>query len=167
MQLHDIGLRPLAILFAIIAIGPIVMAVVLHRQSETINHYAFWGILAVSVLAFCAIGFSMFNRSIAIQDGNLNIKSTFYSTSVHLSSISGVRIVAPNSKDDIVGTRVNGVGLPGFKSGWFSSKEGGRLFVDRVAGNYLLIFVDGKPRLAIAFADNSAAAEALKTDIIR
>lgn len=59
------------------------------------------------------------------------------------------------------------MGLPGFRSGWFNSRAGGRLFVDRVAGDYLLVFLDGKPRLALEFADNQAAAKALAAGIAR
>jgi len=69
--------------------------------------------------------------------------------------------------DDLVGLRVNGVGLPGFRSGWFNSRAGGRLFVDRVAGDYLLVSVDGKPRLALEFADNQVAANTLAAGIAR
>ena len=161
MQLQDMGVKPFAILFAIIAIGPIVAGVVLQRQAGTASHYAFWGILAIGVLTLGVIGFSMLIRSAVIQDAELTVKSTFYSTTVPLSRVTDVRTVVRDSEDDLVGLRVNGVGLPGFRSGWFNSRAGGRLFVDRVAGDYLLVSVDGKPRLALEFADNQAAAKTL------
>ena len=69
--------------------------------------------------------------------------------------------------DDLVGLRVNGVGLAGFRSGWFNSRVGGRLFVDRVAGDYLLVSVEGKPRLALEFVDNQAVANTLAAGIAR
>ena len=167
MQLQDMGMKPFAILFSIIAIGPIVAGVVLQRQAGTANHYAFWGILAIGVLTLGVIGFSMLNRSAVIQDAELTVKSTFYSTTVPLSRVTDVRTVVPGSEDDLVGLRVNGVGLPGFRSGWFNSRAGGRLFVDRVAGDYLLVSVDGKPQLALEFADNQAAAKTLEAGITR
>ena len=37
MQLQDMGVKPFAILFAIIATGPIVAGVVLQRQAGTAN----------------------------------------------------------------------------------------------------------------------------------
>lgn len=161
MQLQDMGVKPFAILFAIVAIGPIVAGVVLQRQAGTASHYAFWVILAIGVLTLGVIGFSMLNRSAVIQDAELTVKSTFYSTTVPVSSVTDVRTVVGGSEDDLVGLRVNGVGLPGFRSGWFNSRADGRLFVDRVAGDYLLVSVDGKPRLALEFADNQGAAKTL------
>jgi hypothetical protein len=165
MQLQTIDLKSFAILFAIVATGPIVAGVVLARQAGTANQPAFWGILAVAVLTLAVIGGSMQNRSVAIRDDELVVKSTFYSTSIPLISISSISTVAPGSPSDLVGMRVNGVGLPGFRSGWFNSKAGGRLFVDRVAGDYLLIFADGKPRLALQFSDNQSAAQILSAAI--
>jgi len=167
MQLQDMGVKPFAILFAIIATGPIVAGVVLQRQAGTANHDAFWGILAIPVLTLGVIGFSMLNRSAVIQNAELTVRSTFYSTTVPLSGVTEVRTVAPGSVDDLVGLRVNGVGLPGFRSGWFNSRAGGRLFVDRVAGDYLLVSVAGKPRLALEFAANQVAANTLAAGIAR
>ncbi|SCK42216.1 PH domain-containing protein [Variovorax sp. HW608] len=107
----------------------------------------------------------MKNRSVAIRDDEVIVKSTFYSTSIPLTNISSISTVVPGSPSDLVGMRVNGVGLPGFRSGWFDSKAGGRLFVDRVAGDYLSIFVNGKPRLALQFSDNQSAAQILSAAI--
>ena len=167
MQLQHMGMKPFAILLAIIATGPIAAGVALQRQAGTVNHYAFWAILAIAVLTFGVIGVSMLNRSTVIRNAELTVKSTFYSTTVPLSKVTAVRTIVPGSEDDLVGWRVNGVGLPGFRSGWFNSRAGGRLFVDRVAGDYLLVAVDGKPRLALEFADNQAAAKALAAGIAR
>lgn len=77
MQLQDMGVKPFAILFAIIATGPIVAGVVLQRQAGTANHDAFWGILAIAVLTLGVIGFSMLNRSAVIQNAELTVRSTF------------------------------------------------------------------------------------------
>ena len=161
MQLQDIGVRSFAILFAILAIGPVVAGLVFQRQSGTVNHAAFWGILMIGLVTLGVIGLSMLNRSVAIRDAQLVVKSSFYSISIPLANITDAREVTPGSADDLVGLRVNGVGLPGFRSGWFNSRAGGRLFVDRVAGPYLLVSVEGKPRLALEFSNNSAALEAL------
>ncbi|WP_431276942.1 PH domain-containing protein [Variovorax ureilyticus] len=161
MQFQDIGVKSFATLFAILAIGPIVAGMVLQRQAGSASHIAIWSILAIGVLTLAVIGFSMLNRSVTIRDAHLTVKSSFYSIDVPLASITDVREVTPGSADDAVGFRVNGVGLPGFRSGWFNSRAGGRLFVDRITGPYLLVDVDGKPRLALEFSDNHAAAKAL------
>jgi hypothetical protein len=94
----------------------------------------------------------------------LIVKSTFYSIAVPLSAITAVQAIAPRSNADLLGMRVNGMGLPGFRSGWFAWKAADgrqRLFVDRAAGDFLLLFVDGQPRLALAFASNRSAARVL------
>ncbi|WP_088955601.1 PH domain-containing protein [Variovorax sp. HW608] len=165
MQLQTIGLKSFAILFAIVAIGPIVVGAVLAREAGTANRAGFWWIFAIGVLTLAVIGGSMKNRSVAIRDDEVIVKSTFYSTSIPLTNISSISTVVPGSPSDLVGMRVNGVGLPGFRSGWFDSKAGGRLFVDRVAGDYLSIFVNGKPRLALQFSDNQSAAQILSAAI--
>ena len=59
MQLQDMGVKPFAILFAIIATGPIVAGV------------------AIAVLTLGVIGFSMLNRSAVIQNAELTVRSTF------------------------------------------------------------------------------------------
>ena len=161
MQLQDVGIKPFAILWAILAIGPAVVGAALHRQTGTANHFAFWAILAVTMLTFGVMGLSMLNRSATLQDGELKVKSTFYSTAVSVASITDARTVSRGSDGDLVRMRVNGVGLPGLQSGWFKSRAGGRLFVDRVAGDYLLVCVDGEPGLALQFTDNDAAARTL------
>lgn len=165
MQLQAIGFRPFATLFSIVALGPIVAGMALRREAGTVSQVAFWGIFAIGVLTLFAIGFSMKNRSAVIHDDEITVKSTFYSTTVPLADISSISRVAPGSSSDIVGMRVNGLGLPGFRSGWFNSRAGGRLFVDRVRGEYLLISVGGKPRLALQFSDNQAAAQVLSAAI--
>jgi len=167
MQLQDIGVKPYSILLAILAIGPIVAAVFLQRQAGTANHLAFWGILTIAILTFGVIGISMLNRSATIQGDEFRVTSTFYSTTIAMTSITDVRTVLRGSEGDLVRMRVNGVGLPGFQSGWFNSRAGGRLFVDRVAGDYLLVSVDSKPRLALEFTDNEAAARTLAAAVAR
>ena len=161
VQLQDVGMKPFAILLAILSIGPVVAGAALHRQTGTADHFAFWAILAIAALTFGVIGFSMLNRSATLQDGEFKVKSTFYSTAVSVTSITDARTVARGSDGDLVRMRVNGVGLPGLQSGWFHSRAGGRLFVDRVAGDYLLVCVDGQPGLALEFTDNDAVEKAL------
>jgi hypothetical protein len=161
MQLQDMGIKPFAILLAILAIGPVVAGAALHRQTGTADHFAFWAILTIAMLTFGVMGLSMLNRSATLQDREFKVKSTFYSTSVPVADITDARTVARGSDGDLVRLRVNGVGLPGLQSGWFNSRAGGRLFVDRVAGDYVLVSVGGKPGLALEFTDNDAAARTL------
>jgi hypothetical protein len=161
MQLQAVGLKAFAVLLAVLAIGPVVAGAAIHRQTGTADHWAFWAIMAIAVLTFGVMGFSMLNRSATLQDQEFKVKSTFYSTTVPVTRITDARTVARGSEGDVVRLRVNGVALPGLESGWFDSRAGGRLFVDRVAGDYLLVSVDGKPRLALEFTDNDAVARSL------
>lgn len=161
MQLQALAIKPFVILFLLVAIGPIIAALAIQRQAGTINHVVFWSIAAIAIVTFGAVGLSMLNRKVELESGQLVVKSTFYSTKIAITEISDVRSVVAGSSDDVVGMRVNGVGLPGFRSGWFNSKLGGRLFVDRTSGDFLLISVSGKPALALEFADAGAARRAL------
>lgn len=165
MQLQAIGIKSFIILFILIAVGPIVAGLVLQRQIGTFNHIVFWSILAISALTFGIIGISMLNRSVILKDGFLTTESSFYSITIPLANITSVDLIITGSTDDLVGIRLNGIGLPGFRSGWFNSKAGDRLFVDKVEGEYLLISVDGKPRLALQFGNNEAAAKILTSNI--
>jgi len=167
MQLQSMGFKPLAILFAVVAVGPIISIFALRGLGKNGAQVAFWSILCVSVLAFCIIGFSMLNRGVNVENGILNVKSTFYKVSIPLVEITDMRVVAEGSVDDVVGIRVNGVGLPGFRSGWFNSKSSDRLFVDIGGGEYLLIYQGGKPRLALEFSNNLEAKTVLGTAVLR
>lgn len=161
MELQSVGFKPFFTLFLMIAIGPLVVGFVVFRQPNTISYGAIWAICLIALATFCVICFAMLKRSVALDHSRLVVKSTFYSTEIALTEIDDVQTVVPGSSEDIIGMRVNGVGLPGFKSGWFNSKLGGKIFVDRVAGDFLLISIKGRPQLALEFSDPEAALRAL------
>lgn len=165
MQLQPMGIAPFVILFLLLAVGPVAVGFFVFRQASTINHGAVWVVILVAIATFFLICFAMLNRSVTLENSRLVVKSTFYSTEIKITDIDDIQIVVLGSTEDIVGMRVNGVALPGFKSGWFNSKQGGRIFVDRVAGSFLLISVRGRSQLALEFADPASAVKALSTDV--
>jgi hypothetical protein len=157
MPLQPLGIKPVLILFVLLAIGPVLAGLLLRGQAGPLHDGVLWSVTGVCALSFAALTLSFQRRSAVIEDGVLSVRSTFYSLEVRLAEVTRIRTVLPGSVMDGIGWRVNGVGLPGYGSGWFTWKDGGRVFVDRCAGAYLLFEVDGQPRLALQFADNQAA----------
>lgn len=162
MNLVNLAFKPFLTLFLLIAIGPVVAALFIHRQTGTINNNVFWGILAVGVITYAAIAYGLLNRKVFVDSNVLNIKSTFYSSSIDVSSITAVETVDAASASSVIGMRINGVALPGFRSGWFAKKNGGKIFVDTVGGDFLLISIGGSPAYAIQFENNADALRILK-----
>lgn len=165
MNLQAIGVKPLIMLFVLLALGPVVAAAALRWQAGSLGHPILWVIVGVSAVTLLVIAFSMKKRTVDIQDGQVLVHSTFYTRSFPLAEITRVTLLVQGAADDPVGMRMNGLGLPGFQSGWFRSKLGGKIFVDRSGGDYLLVFVNGVATAALGFSDNEAALRQLKAEL--
>lgn len=165
MELKIIETKSYLVLFFVLAFAPFITGTALFYKFKTVNNIVFWGILAFVIFVFIIIVFFMLQRKIEIADRKLIIKSTFYSKTVDLSEVTAIEKIICKSKADQIGLRTNGIGLPGFRSGWFIMKGHGRIFVDLVGGDYLLIFVNKNPQLALEFVDNTTAHQILNSFI--
>jgi len=83
---------------------------------------------------------------IGIEDGQLMVGGGLYKEIVNLSEIdcSAARKVNLVEKPELPGIRTNGIGLPGFKLGWFQPYRGKKLFV-LIAGSQAVLVPTSKP----------------------
>jgi hypothetical protein len=154
MTLQPLQLKSILFLVVAVAIGPVVASWAFLRESSPSPSTAvLWAIVAVAAITGVVLGGSLRRRSLTIGKDEITLKTTFYARTVKLVNITGVEKIRPGSAEDVIGMRINGLGLPGFQSGWFNAKSGGRVFVDRTAGDYLLISAGKQPKLAMGVRD--------------
>lgn len=84
-------------------------------------------ILILGVLPIVAILLVMRRRSLTVENDELIVRSSFYTMRLPLKNVES--IATGESCPTRLGLRTNGVGLPGFHSGWFRV-EGVNSFVD-------------------------------------
>lgn len=170
LALQPIGERGYLSLCIAIGLGPAVMWLVLLNRSPVPApvRIVFFAVAGVCGLMFMLLLFAMQRRNARIEHSVLTVRTTFYSMRIALPAIDAMRTVVQRSAADQRGMRVNGIGLPGLRSGWFAWRGGGRILVDCAgSGDYLLLSVNGRPQLALAFADNAAAAQLLRPNAAR
>ncbi|MBN2440012.1 MAG: hypothetical protein JXJ04_01660 [Spirochaetales bacterium] len=82
--------------------------------------------LAAICILFMALLFSIKNIRFVIGEDRFQIKSLFYGREISLRDIdqASVKVVDLNNEPDLKPRlRTNGIGLPGFWSGWFRLKN--------------------------------------------
>ncbi|GLK59359.1 MULTISPECIES: PH domain-containing protein [Azotobacter] len=100
-----------------------------------------------------------FRRNIAVRDGRLVVKSTFYSIEVPASQITDVRRV-PDERRVALQYRSNGVGMPGLWSGWFRG-DGEKYFVDVVKSPNVALDTSSGTTIVLEVRDPAAFRDAL------
>lgn len=121
---------PLAIIGGSIALG---------MDDET--PLALAGAAGFCLLLFLAIDFSMRRHRIALTVDTLEVASTLYTRRLRLDElrVDRARIIDPAEHTGFKPLlRINGVGLPGFSSGWFMLRDRSRAFVAMAGGQRLL-----------------------------
>ncbi len=88
------------------------------------------GLLLAAGLVFVVYtATSMGRGSVEVSAGSLRINAPFYGRSLPLASVdvAAARVVDLTREDDLRPTlRTNGIGLPGYSTGWFKLRGGGR-----------------------------------------
>lgn len=81
---------------------------------------------------------------------------------MNISEISELKI-ARKDEESLIGIRINGIGLPGYRSGWFKVKNAqGKIFVDVSSSDFVQVYVKNNPAVALGFVDNKKAVDILK-----
>lgn len=160
MELNSIDIKSYLILAILLAIGPAVMGGILIRSYNPAIAFAALAICLVSAAVFVVLAYFFQKRSVDIFDDHIHVRSSFYSHSIPLKDITAIEEV----DSDILGIRTNGVGLPGFKSGWFQARPSkATIFVDAAGeGRLVAVQVGNVINTAIRFSDNDAAIDKLK-----
>lgn len=141
-------------LLAVVLVGPLIFGVAVFYSTGSLNHPAFWAVLAAAVAIFAVLFCALQNRSVILEGNALVVRTTFYSFRVRLEDVTAMWVESPGASK-IIGTRLHGVGLPGFKSGWFRH-PGGKIFVDIGRTDFLLLEIRGAAGLALGFSDTGA-----------
>jgi hypothetical protein len=78
------------------------------------------------------IVYAMQHSSISLKDGNVVIRSFLYGRTIPIAAILTDEAGAINinqNTDYAISMRTNGIGLPGFRSGWMKLKNGKKALV--------------------------------------
>ncbi len=89
-------------------------------------------VAALSVILFAAFAFFLLRNEISLNAQGLTVKAAFYERTVSRSDIvwENSRFVDVIREPEISPrVRVNGIGLPGYRAGWFRLGNGTRAFL--------------------------------------
>jgi hypothetical protein len=98
-------------------------------------------VLAVTSAAYGALVLLMRRHRLHLDAGGLEIATTFYRRRLAWGDLrlDAARVIAIDERPELKpALKSNGVGLPGFRSGWFRSRKLGRQFVATSGGSKLL-----------------------------
>ena len=99
--------------------------------------------IALTGALLCAVtGWMMWRTEIVLEQNYLRITAGFYARQVPHSSIdlSSSEIVDFAARTELEpGLRTNGVGLPGYRVGWYRLKNGDRAFVVLTGGRVMYL----------------------------
>jgi hypothetical protein len=93
------------------------------------------------------------HRSANLEPDRLKVKTSFYEAAVEFQDIRSVREEAPDTLQERISYRSNGMGLPGYRSGWFVMKEGRKLFASLTDDPAIYITTSGDYDIALSSPD--------------
>lgn len=154
MGLKVIPVKSYVALFLILSIGPLIILVLMTLKGMQLG-VIFYLLLSVPVLTGLILLHFLKRRFFEVTNELIRIRSTFYLFEVGIGAgISFEKLESGNFKNH-VGFRMNGLGLPGFSSGWFRRRGGGKVFVDYVGGDFVMIESSDGPIAAISLDEDA------------
>lgn len=149
LQLEPVPPRIRRWLFALVVVAPLLLLVVAALATRdpaagetlVVHLYALFG-TAAFCLALCWLFDRLLQRHhLSLGDAGLEIVTTFYRRRLALAELD-LAHARPIDLDERPEYRpllkTNGMALPGFQSGWFRMRNGGKAFVARVGGQRVL-----------------------------
>ena len=88
--------------------------------------------LGLLALAFAGIWFALHRRALILSDTELAFRTGFYGRTLPLSSLrteSALEVSLVERRDLAPRWRTNGIGLPGFRAGWFRLRNNDKALV--------------------------------------
>lgn len=128
---------------------------------------------AIAVLALAVFGglaAATTRRSLEVDERGLTVRSSFYTVSIEHADIRREDIAPVDCSPAsayALGMRNNGLSMPGFRSGWFKSRQAGKVFVVSTGSRCVVIQTTSGFSLLLGAADPAAAASALRSDLLR
>jgi hypothetical protein len=99
--------------------------------SATSNALSWKVLVFIGALSFLITGFLFIQLSAAklsLQAGKLSVGGGFYKQIVSIDDINTPSVTSIDLDRSGIGTRLNGIGMPGFCQGWFKRSNGRRVF---------------------------------------
>jgi hypothetical protein len=152
IALQSTGVKIWATFVALVLILPMVITVGAYRMAGTGGRPGAALMAAMGMLVFaCAVlAVAMLRNSAGVHDGRLHIKSSFYSVDISLTDIGPEIDILDADAGKRIAWRTNGVGFPGYRSGWFRLNDGQSAFV--AASGAANIYVPTKQGYAVMLA---------------
>jgi len=97
-----------------------------------------------------------------VTETHLHVKVPIYGRRVALQDIdlAAVRIMSEDEAETWRLTwRTNGIGLPGYQVGWFSSRKGGKILAARTGGDVVLVPTSKRYTIMLSLQDPGAFVE--------
>ncbi|MDF3036992.1 MAG: putative transrane protein [Paucimonas sp.] len=163
-ELSSPGWVPTATLLLIAAaiLGVIVYA--MRRSAARKPHSIIVGLAVAIAVVMPAIQLFMMHvhRSANLEPDRLTVKTSFYETVVEFKDIRSVREEASHTLLERISYRSNGMGLPGYRSGWFMMKEGRKLFASVTDDPTIYIATSGGYDIALSLPDTQTLVRRLE-----
>ena len=120
----------------------------------------------LSIILFAALVYFLLRNEIVFDTQTLKVKAAFYERSVNRADIvwADSRIIdlshMPEFKPWV---RVNGIGLPGYRAGWFRLANGSRAFLLVTHGPLAYLPVQGGKDFLLSIKESSPLFEKIKS----
>lgn len=127
-QISSAGFKPELMTIAMCTLLPVAITyVALLVATGHSNVKILLGIFLATLPITVLILYQVRTVALSLESGQLTVGGGAYKTSVPVNTINlqGITTDLPRG---IMGFRTNGVGMPGFKLGWFRSKNGRKVF---------------------------------------
>ncbi len=123
-------------------------------------------VTALSVILFAALAWFLSRNEIMLDGQALTVRAAFYERSVNRADIDWNEshfIDAARDSGLAPRVRVNGIGLPGYRAGWFRLANGARAFVLQTQGPLAYLPVTGGEAFLLTVTRSSPLFEKIGT----
>lgn len=160
-----VGGRPLAFLFGFIVAFPVLLTYAALWATHSRHYFFAWFVLAITVPLAVVLLVQLSVVRVSVGNGRLTVGGGLYREVVPLTSVDvrAIRALSPADLPRLLGTRTNGVGMPGFALGWFRPTQGKTIFAAAGSGPPLLVPTSGAFDLVVSPTDQAGFVAALGT----
>lgn len=143
-QISSAGLKPELMTIAMCTVLPVAITfIALLLVTGHSNVKVLLGIFLITLPITVAILYQIRSVSISLESGQLMVGGGAYKTTVPVNTID-LNAITSDLPRGIMGFRTNGIGMPGFRLGWFRSTNGRKVFA-LATGNDLLYLPTSGP----------------------
>jgi hypothetical protein len=142
-QISSAGLKPELMTIAMCTLLPVMITyIALLLATGHSNGKILLGIFLVTLPITAVVLYQVRSISISLESGELTVGGGAYKTTVPVNTID-LNAITSDLPRGIMGFRTNGVGMPGFRLGWFRSTNGRKVFVSATGSDLLYLPTSG------------------------